>query len=555
MDEKTKQYQLFLQKYQKEPFLFFEEVLGLKPCKGIEEIRDVEFRLANNKLIKLFDKDGNICYFDDYSVYKKKYFEEWKEGMLTWQQMMALSAYRDALNTFDTDFTETFKKRWITIKSGRGSGKSAVVSLVALHFLYCFPGSQTLFITTELNQIKTVFIKELSIWFKKLPQEFQDNTIFLEEEIRINGEKDWFIRTRVSNPRNEVSLSGFHAKYALVLLDEASGIGNTTFNTMRGTLTGNNFVSFMTGNPNFADGEFYESHKKKFANIYTQITFNCEESPIVTEASRKFVAEKFGLGSDEYRITVLGNFPGEGENDDKGWIPLYSGININYEPLTNQSIIKPLLGLDPAGSGKNKSVLVARDNVYLMSEFAEETSSPRSLARRCENIINRYGIPYSNLEIDVFGVGASVINEFTSQNGRPRAFLGTEKMSDPDKELYATNKMKRAWLLREWLNSGGVILTNNREEWERELSKIKYRRTSKGKMELMDKIEFKKTYGFSPDFFDATLYTFGSQEYAQSVFNEDEYATTEDEWMRRNKFTNIDETKNVNKKFDFGLKV
>ena len=557
--EQIKQYKIFLEKYQYEPFDFFRDVLKLKPCLCIPDLREKYFNLPDGRSIILFDNNGLPCN-DDYSLYTKlvskgiKIFQDWEDGMLTWHQMLKIQAYRDALKTFNTDFTTTFKKRWITTRAGRGTGKSSSTSMISWHFLLCFPGSQTVFITNTEDQIKRVYMKEMHIWFKKLPEFIQDNISFLEREIKINGDRDWFIRTNVSSPEKPESLSGFHGDYVMVLFDEASSIPQVTFDTMRGTLTGGNYVTFFDGNPTRTDGEFFDSHKAKNSHIYTQLHFNSRYSPIVTKASIIFLEEKEGKGSDKVRITIDGEFPGEGDTDDKGWIPLFSGIKINYEKDIGQTVIKPLLGLDPAGSGKNRSVLTSRDNVYLKEEFSEETSSPKSLARRVEMYLQKYNIPYHNLEVDAFGVGAMVINEMTTTgNDRPKAFLGTEQLNENDKKVFNTIKMKRAWELRQWLANGGTIITNDKEGWEKEFNKIKYKQTLKGKMELMGKIEFKKDYGFSPDKFDSALYTFNGGEYNTQESNDRVYAPTEDEWYHKNNFSNPQEENK--KRFTFKLNV
>jgi hypothetical protein len=74
-----------------------------------------------------------------------------------------------------------------------------------------------------------------------------------------------------------------------------------------------------------------------------------------------------------------------------------------------------------------------------------------------------------------------------------------------------------AWLFRQWLIAGGIIITNHKSTWMKELEKIKYKRDAKGRIVLMDKATFKKEYGFSPDRFDMAIHTFFKAEASRPV--------------------------------------
>ena len=60
----------------------------------------------------------------------------------------------------------------------------------------------------------------------------------------------------------------------------------------------------------------------------------------------------------------------------------------------------------------------------------------------------------------------------------------------------------------ERIREAGIIITNKMAAWLKELEKIKYKRDKQGRIMLMDKVTFKKEYGFSPDRFDAAITSF-----------------------------------------------
>jgi hypothetical protein len=90
------------------------------------------------------------------------------------------------------------------------------------------------------------------------------------------------------------------------------------------------------------------------------------------------------------------------------------------------------------------------------------------------------------------------LRTFAIRNPWPSAVLGAR---------VSLSYLSRIWGPPQCAN-GGIIITNNKEAWLRVFSKIKYKRDRQGRIAIMDKVIFKKEYGFSPDRFDAALHTF-----------------------------------------------
>ena len=218
--------------------------------------------------------------------------------------------------------------------------------------------------------------------------------------------------------------------------------------------------------------------------------------------------EDYGKDSDEVRIRVDGEFASVAEMDDKGWIPLFANVKIHFEPEQGQKVYKPIMGVDPAGKGRDTSIVVVRDSVYMKIVLTEKTSSEPDLARKIETIRDAYGTTSSDIGVDAFGLGAKVVANINTKIGETVMALLCDKPREETKHLYHTYKAELAWKFREWCLRGGIIITNNQKEWLKEMEKIKYKRDGQGRIVLMDKITFKKEYGFSPDRFDAGIYTF-----------------------------------------------
>jgi len=529
--------------WSKDVFLFADECMNMRPSDPIDELRGKAITYKDTFGIErstiLFDVDGNLTYpdlafytVDMFKNQSRGLFKKYKGTRFTWQQTVELEAYNRAINTFDKDSFDAVK-RWISIKSGHGIGKTSFLSVVSLHFLICYFGSQIGVTANTEDQLKDIFLKELSYWRMKLPQYLQDNIEVLDDFVRVSGEKDWFLRARVARPEKPEALAGLHGKFILVLVDEASAVHNKVFEVMKGALTGYNYIVIYTSNPTRTEGEFFDSHKKGAA--FTQLSFNTRHSPIVEEGYIEKMEADYGKGSDEVLIRVDGEFAGLAEMDDKGWIPLFANMTILFEAEQGQIINRGVIGVDPAGKGRDRSIVHIRDTIYLKEVLNETTSHEKDLARKIETIRDAYNCSSNDIGVEAFGLGAKVVANIQTKMGENVMAILTDKPREEVKDKYHTYRSELGWLLREWLSKGGIIITNNGKEWLREMEKMKYKRDAQGRVMLMDKVTFKKEYGFSPDRFDAACMTFFKDEPTMPVhLTKAQLETKENaEWLRR----------------------
>lgn len=505
-----------LRAWAKDVFLYVEDTLKIKPAEPLNELINVEIPYTDKHgykhKAKLFDVDGRLVY-QDLSFYtvdmfknqSKNDFKRYKGSRLTWQQTVTLEAYNRAINTFGKDSFDDVK-RWITVRSGHGTGKTATMSIIALHFLWCFFGAQIGMTANTDQQVNDIFMKEFYVWKGRLPDEMKASINQTDDHIRIEDEKDWFLRAQVARAEKPEALAGLHGKYILILVDEASGVPNKVYEVMKGALTGDNFIVMYYSNPTRTEGEFFDSHKA--GSKYTKLHFSSLESPIVKDGYCERWAEEYGVDSDEYRIRVKGEFASTAEMDDKGWIPLFGNVNVHFEPERGQIINGAIIGVDPSGSGKDHSTIVVRDNIYMKLVMREQTSTPKDGARKVETIRDVYHATSNDIGIDAFGVGAKWVAEIDTKIGESVNALLTDKPREETKDKYSTFNAELAWKMREWLVNGGIIITNNPKEWKKELDKIKYKRDGQGRIMLQPKTEFKKDNGFSPDRFDGAKHTF-----------------------------------------------
>lgn len=500
-------------------FLFSFEALGMLPAEPLDELRGRKIHYTNvygeKTEIELFNHKGELT-FGDLSFYSiemfknqtREAFRRYNGKRFTWQQTVILTAYNRAINTFGQDAYESFMRN-ISVRSGHGIGKTAAMSVIALHFLICYPGAQIGFTANTEQQVEDIFMKEFAKWKNKLPSFLNSQIKQVEGAISIKGTKDWFLRAVVAKPDKPESVAGLHGPYVLVLFDEASAIHTKIYNVIQGAFSGLNWAFMEISNPTRTEGEFYD-HQQPGSN-YTRLKFTCRESPVVQEGFiEKIEKENPGIGdqsSDEVKIRIDGEFAGTTEMDDKGWIPLFANVSINFEAPNRQVLYHPLIGVDPAGAGRDRSIINVRDSIYLKNVLNEATSNPKDLARKVETVRDIYQTSSSDIGIDAFGEGARTIAEINTTVNDPVNAILADNPKEETKDLYNSYKSELAWKLRSWIIQGGITVTNNKALWLKEFGDIRYKRDTKGRISLMPKPLFKKLFGYSPDLFDASCYT------------------------------------------------
>lgn len=488
----------------RDPFLFFKEALGVDRAHPRRELLDTYI-----DGVRLFDDKGYAIYHD-LSFYERWMFDDplpqkGDSMQLTWQQTILMTAYHNALRTFDAEHYEK-SLRFISVRSGHGIGKSSSLALIIIHFLITIPSSQIGATANTYQQLVDILGKEVSIWLRRLPEVLRTQIEQTDDMVRIRGTRDWYARFRTASKDTRESLAGIHSPTGVLMIaDEASAIAREVFEVAQGSLTGKNHLMILTGNPTRPEGFFYDTHRE--GSHWTRLHFSSLDSPVIDNTYTQRLVDEYGIQSDEYKVRVLGDFPSTAEMDDHGYIPLFNNVRIFFEPDSRSHILKGcILGVDPSGQGKDRTIACIRDSTYLKEVFQEATSSPVDLARKVEQIALLYDVHGTDIIVDGFGVGAPLIAQINTRHNEPVTALLTDKPREND-ERFASYKAELAWRFREWLVQGGIIL-GDKKKWMIELEKVRFKRNLAGKITLMPKHEFKKMYGFSPDLFDSALYTF-----------------------------------------------
>lgn len=457
----------------------------------------------------------------EYDKINSSYFKHFEKNKhITWQQFLILSAIENATlsegGRSGRSSDRVFPRR-ISVRSGRGIGKSTIMSWALLWFLFSNYESNVACTAPNQKQMYDVLWKECSKWIGRMPDEFSRLFEWQSSYIRMTEKPhDWFASARTAKKETPEALAGLHSDNSAALIDEASGVPDEVFEVMEGSLTDKEPLILMISNPTRLDGYFFRSQQPNTTakDRWQRLHFSSLDSPIVHNIAEN-IALEYGEDSDQYRVSVLGEFPKEDAIDSHGYSQLIfaDDIKIIKRSFQDQSddpekefVGRRFLGIDPAGEGKNSTVWTVRDQYRAMVVAEEEKSDPKGIAQKTLTLAHKFNVKDSDIVLDLFGVGALVAKELAlSGHNIATINVGDRPDDKRDQELYANKRAQFYFKLKSWLRSGGELFPHKR--WEKELTSIRYRRTLSGKLQLMSKKDMRKMGFDSPDVSDSISLT------------------------------------------------
>jgi len=301
-----------------------------------------------------------------------------------------------------------------------------------------------------------------------------------------------------------------------VLIDEASGVPDAALQILAGALTEKNNNMLLLSQPTQPNGFFYDSHHKlaktaKTPNgIWTAITLNSEESPLVTP---EFIGEKLlsygGFDSAEFQVKVLGRFPSSLD----GY--LLTGVDCERAIRSTPGLIEGQWGWVAScdvsnGTGRDKSVInickVSLDppeNRKVISHQIIEMSEgidPVDFAYEINKVVEPYLNQNIQVVIDGDGVGFATVKTARELGlsvteirwGQP-VFKKSDKKRFINKRAYAHIMMRNA------IKTGRLQIDNS-ELTKEQLSRLPVHLNEAGQWVICSKKEMREKHNIrSPD--------------------------------------------------------
>tara|TARA_R110000765_G_scaffold23942_1_gene60146 strand:+ start:36 stop:1454 length:1419 start_codon:yes stop_codon:yes gene_type:complete len=400
-------------------------------------------------------------------------------------------------------------ERRISVRSGHGVGKSCVASILVLHFLTTHYPCKVVITAPTSAQLYDALFAECKRRLKDLPPAV--GKLFEATSDRIvlkSSPSEAFCSARTSSKERPEALAGVHSENVLLIVDEASGVPESVFESAAGSMSGHNAVTLLLGNPVRANGFFYRTQTELSKDWYTK-KVSCDDNPLVSDDFLRDMASRYGEESNAYRVRVLGEFP---EADEDTLIPL-NIIEAARDRDVDKSEVAPVIwGVDPARYGSDRSALAKRSGNYLLEP--PKTWRDKSTMELCGIIQAEYeSTPImqrpEEICVDSIGIGAGVVDRLIEMDMPARGINVAESASLNQK--YVRLRDELWYRCREWFETKEVHIPDD-QQLIAELAAPRFTFTSSGKIKIESKDEMRKRgVGFgSPDLADAFCLSFAS---------------------------------------------
>lgn len=425
------------------------------------------------------------------------------------------------------------RHRKTAVRACHGPGKSFTAARIAAAFIANHPPGQATVVTTAptWHQVKNILWKELRRTHRKagLP-----GRINLNCEWIVNDEIVAFGRKPADH--DEHGFQGIHARYLLVIVDEACGVVGQIWTAVTALMTNDDCRVLALGNPDDPNSEFAKicagtdpqrgGMSDRGWNVIPISVFdtpNFTGEPLPEELRAflvsptwldEFVANVAVPGEPLYTSKVLGQFP---EDASSGTIP-YSWLRRGVwgdpdEPTRPAQTADPIvdLGVDVGASDNGDATeIVERRGMRAGRIWSVRSPDPAVVRDTVVRAISETGA--TRVKIDATGVGWGVVT--LVQEACPEVeVVGVgfaDAASDPSR--WRNVRAELWWMGRELSRERAWDLTDlpadKRDAVLSDLAATRYRDDSAGRIQIEDKAEVRKRLGRSPDKADALLLAF-----------------------------------------------
>ena len=430
--------------------------------------------------------------------------------------------------------------RRTSIRSGNARGKDFVAAVGSLCFLYLNVPSKVIETAPTDRQVVDVIMTEISMLHKNAKVDLGGHVW----THRISFEDaNYFLEGFKANDKAVEDWSGYHSPNLMVVVSEASGIEQETFDAIEGILTGNSRL-VLTFNPNRAAGEAYEStksplyHKFKFSSL-NAVNVRAKKILIPGQVDYEWIDEKIRkpgwvMAIDEsearpkkhfdfkwdgrwYRpselclVRILGEFPQAGEDSliPLSWVEM---ANERWRKLKGKGKGPLRLGVDVAGQGADLGVHAFRRGDVIEKFKTYSRQDHMVTVGKIKNELDKDSEDVAF--IDAIGEGSGVYSRAVELGMSVESVKGSRSAAGltdlTEQREFANLRAYLHWALRDALdpNLGGNLALPPVDELTQDLTAIHFTTKSNGKiiMELGSKI--RKHLGRSPDYAVSVINTF-----------------------------------------------
>ncbi len=429
-------------------------------------------------------------------------------GPRKWQREV-LTTLRDHIkaNNGKIDY-DTFRN---AVASGRGIGKSALVSWLVHWMLSTRIGSTTIVSANSEAQLRSVTWAEITKWLamainshwfeiaatRIMPAKWI--TELVERDLK-KGTRYWAVEGRLWSEENPDAYAGVHNWDGVMLIfDEASGIPDSIWSVSDGFFTENTPHRFHIAfsNPRRNTGYFYEAFNSKRA-FWRTSNIDARDVEGTDKNLYQRILDEYGADSYQANVEVYGQFPSEGDDQ---FIPVNLIDDAMKRPRQKDETAPIVIGVDPARFGSDATVIAVRQGRDIIDIKRLRGADTMEVVGHVIDAIEEYKPALT--VIDEGGLGAGVVDRLKEQRYKIR---GVNFGSKAKNQIMWGNKRAEMWgAMRDWLKTGSVPADRFLKS---DLIGPKTKPDSKGTLFLESKKDMRSRGLASPDAADAIAVTF-----------------------------------------------
>lgn len=386
----------------------------------------------------------------------------------------------------------------VAVRAGNSVGKSFAVGCLAIWHLITKPGALVVLVANSEAQVKDRTMRTCAdILNNSHIKDWFDATA---TKIALVTDPTVYITIAVGSKSNPDAIRGFHARNYLLIVDEAQGIDPTIFQALETTVASNDSKMVMIGNPTKTGTNFHLAFTDN-AKYWTTMKVDGRYCKHVNQEWVKKTIDEHGIDSDYVRMTILGEFPLESNNQFID--PQILKDCASYQvPEAVWSTFPVVLGVDVARGGTDNSVICVKQGRKIHEFIKLQVNDHFVLAERVNEVFQRYNA--RTVVVDETGLGSGTVDILRNSFLKPHQVIGKNfatKSSDPTK--YA-NTRQELWIEgKQKLKSGLSIDSRSVLQLIQETKEIEFTHDAKGRITVESKEDMRRKGIDSPDMTDA----------------------------------------------------
>lgn len=427
---------------------------------------------------------------------------------------------------FDVFPSQDPSKQRISLQACAGPGKTAAEAVCALNFMACYgekgehPKGACVSVTWD--NLRDNFWAELSKWQQR--SEFLRRAFVWTKErfFARDHPETWFLSGRAwskkADPETQArTLSGLHAKYILVIVDESGDIPIQILRAAEQARSSAHwFKALQGGNTTSREGMLYVAATSQRHLWYViRVTGDPDSAKRSPRIDIQWAREQIALyGRDNPWVMsyILGEFPQTGINELLGVEDVERAMHRELK-VHQFDWAQKRLGIDAAWRGDDKWVIFPRQGLASYKPVAMRNPKTEEVGSRIIQAKLKFGSEREYFD-DTGGYAAGASDFFAAAGYAPIRIDFSGKASDP---RFYNIRAEMYWRAAEAIRKGAGL--PNLPELVAEATAATYTYKD-GKFLVEAKDQIKKRLKRSPDYWDAYCLTYAEPDMPKTLANQ-----------------------------------